>query len=577
MASKSLGTLTLDLVAKTAGFVQGMDKAERASAKWRKKVARDIDDLKQTATVGFAAITAAATGAAVGLGAMVMDSAAAAREIKQLAAVSGATTTEFQRMAFGAERFGVDQEKLSDVLENVNRNIGDFIQTGAGPMADFFENIAPKVGVTAEQFAKLSGPEALQLYVDSLEKAGVSQKEMNFLLDSFSSDADRLLPLLQNGGELMGQLGDEAERTGLVFSQFDLAQLLAAERATKQLQQQWQGLTNHLAVQAAPVMTALGNLLMDFTGNAGDMRGAVTDAFNGIIGAAGFVADAIEGVRRTFQVAGKGMALLVIKLEKDFLGLAHAIINFPVAATNELIDLIDSIPGIDIESRVGSTDLAKQIRDRQQMLNGALEAGQTDIQNILMEPLPSEQFKQYVDEARQMADDVNSEFDRIEPPDLSGFTGTGGSKSDAKKSAATGAASSTKKAGDEVYKVSKVWNDSLERFKTILNSPGQRNAGDLEATENALRTIIAGSAAAGGYDTDAMRAEMEALLEKFSDSNKQGVADAIREVGTEGKSTKTVTFRVVSEGGETVEGDLTGSGSFIDKFVNTLEAVKVAG
>lgn len=41
MASKSLGTLTLDLVAKTGGFTQGMTKAERSSEKWRKQVERD--------------------------------------------------------------------------------------------------------------------------------------------------------------------------------------------------------------------------------------------------------------------------------------------------------------------------------------------------------------------------------------------------------------------------------------------------------------------------------------------------------------------------------------------------------
>lgn len=36
MASRSLGTLTLDVVAQVGGFVSGMDKAERASEKWRK-------------------------------------------------------------------------------------------------------------------------------------------------------------------------------------------------------------------------------------------------------------------------------------------------------------------------------------------------------------------------------------------------------------------------------------------------------------------------------------------------------------------------------------------------------------
>lgn len=38
MAGKSLGTLTIDLIARTGGFVQGMDKAERSSQKWRDNV-----------------------------------------------------------------------------------------------------------------------------------------------------------------------------------------------------------------------------------------------------------------------------------------------------------------------------------------------------------------------------------------------------------------------------------------------------------------------------------------------------------------------------------------------------------
>lgn len=41
MASRSLGTLTLDLIAKVGGFVAGMDAAERRSEKWRKEVEKN--------------------------------------------------------------------------------------------------------------------------------------------------------------------------------------------------------------------------------------------------------------------------------------------------------------------------------------------------------------------------------------------------------------------------------------------------------------------------------------------------------------------------------------------------------
>jgi hypothetical protein len=94
--------------------------------------------------------------------------------------------------------------------------VGDFIATGGGELKDFFEKIAPQVGVTTESFKELSGPQALQLYVSSLEKAGVGQKEMVFYLEAIASDASLLTPILANNGAEMQRLGDRAERYGLV-------------------------------------------------------------------------------------------------------------------------------------------------------------------------------------------------------------------------------------------------------------------------------------------------------------------------------------------------------------------------
>ncbi|MGK6755224.1 hypothetical protein ACKUV4_015340 [Acinetobacter baumannii] len=69
-----------------------------------------------------------------------------------------------------AETAGISLESFADKMKDMQDRIGDFQQTGGGPLADFFTNIAPKVGVTIQQFQKLSGPEALQLFYNSLEK-----------------------------------------------------------------------------------------------------------------------------------------------------------------------------------------------------------------------------------------------------------------------------------------------------------------------------------------------------------------------------------------------------------------------
>jgi hypothetical protein len=141
---------------------------------------------------------------------------------------------------------GIEQEKLADILKDVNDRVGDFLQTGGGPMADFFENIAPRVGVTADQFARLSGPEALQLYVSSLEKAGVSQQEMTFYLEAMASDTTRLIPLLQNGGAEMTRLGAQAQALGAILDADAIAAMRRSELALVSIGQVFTGVRNRL-------------------------------------------------------------------------------------------------------------------------------------------------------------------------------------------------------------------------------------------------------------------------------------------------------------------------------------------
>lgn len=140
-----------------------------------------------------------------------------AKEVDRLAKVSGVGVERFQELSYAADRVGISQEKLGDIFKDVNDKVGDFIQTGGGGMADFFENIAPQVGVTADQFRKLNGADALQLYVSSLEKANVNQNDMTFYLEAIASDASYLLPLLQKNGAAMNMLSEEARELGAVL------------------------------------------------------------------------------------------------------------------------------------------------------------------------------------------------------------------------------------------------------------------------------------------------------------------------------------------------------------------------
>lgn len=407
MASKSLGTLTLDLVARTAGFVQGMDAAERKSEKWRKQVKKDIAEAGAAAKQGLTVVAGAAVAGGAALTTMVVQSAAAAREIKQLSAVAGTSATDFQTAAYGASLYGIEQEKLADILKDTQDKIGDFIQTGGGPLADFFENIAPRVGVTADAFRELSGRDALQLYVDSLEKANLSQSDMTFYMEAIASDSTKLLPLLRDNGKLFDELGKKAEEAGLVLSEMDFAALEGAQKTIDDIALQWQGFTNILTVESAPVLEGIASLFLDLAKDAGGARDAARSFMDGVVTGAGFAADAVEGVRRTFAVAGRAVAVFGLSATDVMLTLAQNIVDFPTKAVNGLISLLNMVPGVDVQ-QFGMSGLSQDIGAEIQRVRGAVNEGWSDIQDVLMEPWPSESINQYVDDARAASNNVTA-------------------------------------------------------------------------------------------------------------------------------------------------------------------------
>lgn len=206
----------------TKSFENGIKKAEKHVSGFKRSIG----------TLGATLGSLGGVAGTVGLVAMTKHVFGAAKEIKNLSMLAGENVEDFQRMAHAANTVGISQEKLADILKDVNDKVGDFIQTGGGPMKDFFEQIAPKVGVTAEQFKNLSGRDALQLYVDSLEKANLSQSDMTFYMEAIASDATALLPLLKQSGKEFEKIGGSLKSP---MSQEELDRLKEASDAIEAL------------------------------------------------------------------------------------------------------------------------------------------------------------------------------------------------------------------------------------------------------------------------------------------------------------------------------------------------------
>lgn len=262
------GSIVIDLLMKTGAFETDTARAESIA----KKRAQAIDQAFSSMGSRIVTSTIAAGGA---LGAMVISTANSAKEISNLAQLSGASATEFQRFAAAAKSVGLEQDQLGDIFKDFREKIGEFVSTGGGEMKDFFEQIAPKVGVTADAFRNLSGPQALQLYFDSLQKAGLSTEQMSFYLESAANDATKLIPLLRDNGKELKSLGDEAERMGIVMDEKAIA---SAKEFSKNLETMQSFLNSVKIAISNEVIPTLNELSREFiTGikNAGGFASAL--------------------------------------------------------------------------------------------------------------------------------------------------------------------------------------------------------------------------------------------------------------------------------------------------------------
>lgn len=196
------------------------DKEISVAEKNVKDLAKEVEEVEKKSKKGgvslkglagaagaVATAAIAAGGAVAAFGKQTLD---AAREIDILSKTAGLSAEEFQRQAFAAKSVGIESEKYADIIKDVNDKVGDFMTTGAGPMADFFDTVGKKVGVTAEDFKNLSGDQALGLYVKTLQDAGANQQEVAFHMEALASDSTRLVPLLADGAAEMDRLGKAA-------------------------------------------------------------------------------------------------------------------------------------------------------------------------------------------------------------------------------------------------------------------------------------------------------------------------------------------------------------------------------
>lgn len=246
------GSIVVDLLMRTGSFETDTNRA----SKQMKKLGKDAGDTAADIGRAFGLIGGTIAGGLATAGAAVLgwtrQLVDASAELEKFSRLSGTNEQVFQRMAAGAATVGIQQDKLADIFKDTQDKLGDFLQTGGGAMKDFFEQIAPRIGLTAKELQHLSGPEVLQRYYSALEQAGASQAEMVFYMEAIASDSSMLAPLLARNGEGFRKWGDEAQRLGAVLDADTLKAMKEVKEQSNLIQLAFQGLKNEVAAELLP-------------------------------------------------------------------------------------------------------------------------------------------------------------------------------------------------------------------------------------------------------------------------------------------------------------------------------------
>lgn len=300
MASRSLGTLTLDLVAKIGGFVAGMSQAERAA------------DTKLRAIERRATKFANVIGSALGLsisGALTAGVVAIDRAIDRMDSLRDASirlgigVETLSAFDYAAQQTGTSIDELGKSLKILAKNMADAGKEGSsknnlfealgvqiadaeGNLRDF-EDVIPEI---ADAFAQLE---------DGVTKAALAQ-------ELFGKSGLSMIEFLSEGGDGIRKLTDEAKALGVTFDRdaADKADKLNDEIA--KLKATFLGLATDVVVELLPDLIKLVEGMRSFATEAGGSK-IIADELRAVIKGLGEIAQLAGASFRILSSSAKGI------------------------------------------------------------------------------------------------------------------------------------------------------------------------------------------------------------------------------------------------------------------------------
>lgn len=238
MAARSLGTLTLDVIARVGGFERGMDKAEREAQKRSKAIAKAVEDASAIAITAFGALSAAGVAAF----AVLNHQAEKLAGFQGLAEKIGDTAEAVASLKLASDVSGVSLDTVGSASVRLTASLAKTDDEAKGAAAAI-----SALGLNFRDFKKLSPVEQIDAVAKAMNQLGDGSEKTAIAVQIFGKAGAELIPFLND-------LADGSERQTKLTSE-QIRQADEYTKSTARLKSQFESFLQQQTAQAIPVLT----------------------------------------------------------------------------------------------------------------------------------------------------------------------------------------------------------------------------------------------------------------------------------------------------------------------------------
>lgn len=354
--------------ADTTALKTELAKGSKSLEKFRSEV---NDTAKDMAKFGAAVVAASAVIATK----LIKDSLSAIDAQSKLAQSLNTTSRELEILRRAGDLSGVTLDQINNSALKLEINAGKAEQ---GLMAQ--KKAFDALGLSAAQLLKMPLSErlsavnsALLTNVDATQRAAVASD----IFGAKNAAAMRLLSV-----ESIKLATEQVTAFGTALSEVDATKVEMANDAMSTVGVAIDGVIKKITVDLAPILKALGDMFYETAKDSTAANDTIENSFAGLIKVIGFVADAMEGVRRVFVV-----------VSNSILGVLQSIIGSVYSVVGGFVSLIDMIPGVKLDG------LVEEFKAFDRQSNEIIMATREAVDNAFSDPLPSTIFEQFIKDA----------------------------------------------------------------------------------------------------------------------------------------------------------------------------------